>query len=219
MKKEIKLFAFVGIFIFSIFVPCLSANAYINQQSSFAIVTHSEKQILQQEYKKMENMTEDELQKQIHNTKNISEERGIYTKYELKLAWLAAAKIAEMKGYPLAAQLVKNSVYGEDYNERDGKFADAIKETSLYNKMLSHKGFCQKHRFTRSLNGDLFFAINKFKHYTYYNRNDMYIFDTFDFAADYKYDNVFVSIVNNWAFLNQNMHVLNPIKVGIEITN
>lgn len=73
--------------------------------------------------------------------------------------------------------------------------------------------------FKKNEHRDLFYAIHKLS-YTFVGSNQgmrIRVRDNFDFALDASYDNLFTSIVNNWAFLNQNMRVLHPIQVDIRI--
>ena len=41
------------------------------------------------------------------------------------------------------------------------------------------------------------------------------VHDTFDFAYDNNYDDLFTTTVNNWAWLCQQTHVLNPIEINL----
>lgn len=73
--------------------------------------------------------------------------------------------------------------------------------------------------FTRSDSSDLYFAIHLFSYSSFGSSQGTgyTIKDTFDFKLDDTYRNLFVSLVNNGAWLSQNVGVLTPIKVTINI--
>ena len=165
----------------------------------------------------MNNLSINELESIIDQAKVNSENRVIGSIVTLKAAWLAAAKIARKKGYPLSASLVEHSVLMQNYNEKNGQFSKKIRNTSIYKRLLQSRAGSSA--FTKSIDKDLFYSIHKFDYTvsgTKY-RKQIIISDTFDFKWESDYDNVFTTSVNNWACLNQAKWVLYPIKVRIQI--
>lgn len=160
-------------------------------------------------------LSEPELQEVIDCVKTASEEKFSMEIVAAKGAWLAAAQIARLSGYPLSATLVEHSVWNSDYSETNGNFADAIKTTDVYQRMVENGEGSDS--FEKSDYVDLFYSIHSFSYYSSENSQGVRINvrDTFDFAFDTSYDSLFTSIVNNWAYLNQNVGVLNPIEVYI----
>ncbi|MDN5276556.1 MAG: hypothetical protein PWR01_521 [Clostridiales bacterium] len=80
-------------------------------------------------------------------------------------------------------------------------------------------------RFTKADNPDLFYSLHKVDVYatgymvgTPFASYIVTISDTFDFDLDDNYmDDLFTTLVNNWAWLCQQTHVLHPIPVRITI--
>lgn len=107
---------------------------------------------------------------------------------------------------------MEHSIDGKNYSEVDGQFSSTIKNTSVYSDLSGS----DTNSFTKSDNSDLFYAIHKFSYTT--KGDTLYINDTFDFVLDSNYQSLFTTLVNNWAYLNQNMHVLTPIDVSIGIS-
>jgi hypothetical protein len=138
---------------------------------------------------------------------------SITTNSLLGTAWKAAAQIARISGYPLAATLVEHSVDGNNYSETDGAFATEIKTTNVYSNITSGSG---SNSFTNSDNSDLYYAIHAFDYTN--SGNTLTITDVFDFALNTNYQNLFSTLVNNWGYLNQNLGVLTPINVTIDIS-
>jgi len=145
---------------------------------------------------------------------------------DLKLAWLAAAQIAKLNGYPCAAKAVEYSVLGIDYTEDNGSsglFASKILNSSAYRNNIGYirrNGLTYSNEvieFTKSDNSDLFYALHNVTMTVNKVSNDypVEIFDIFDFAYDNNYDSLFTSLVNNWAWLCQNTFVLNDIYINI----
>lgn len=170
--------------------------------------------------KSLDNMNDEQLNEVIdyvaNNKNNISyRSTASNTKNKLKVAWKAAAKIARNNGYPLAGTLVEYSVEDIRYYEANGMFSDAIKKTKVYDRMKSHKGEGQE-EFTTNDSKDLYYALHGVTYYHGKN-NRLFITDTFDFELNTDYKNTFSTLVNNWAYLNQNIDVLNPINVTIEM--
>ena len=148
-------------------------------------------------------------------------------------AWLAAAQIARNHGYPCAASLVECSVNNVSYIEQPtykgnrGQCYKKIIKTSAYKnymkKINKKKKSSTGHlKFTKKMNADLFYALHNVDIATAgFNVGHLgetqrvTITDTFDFKRDNKYDDLFTSLVNNWAWLCQNASVLHKIKVKI----
>ena len=156
-----------------------------------------------------------------------------YNDGPIEQAWKAAAAIARKKGYPCAAQLVECSVDNIPYKENSvmaqGMFAKKIVKTSAYKpfmkKARKKEGmYSSSFAITKSMNSDLFYAlhnVNAKETHTGPNNYRIYhisITDTFDFAYDNNYNELFTSCVNNWAWLCQQTRVLHKIKVEINFT-
>ena len=76
--------------------------------------------------------------------------------------------------------------------------------------------------FTKSMNADLFYALHNVRIKTSSKLDGKKVTwchvtleDTFDFAVDNNYNDLFSTIVNNWAWLCQQTHVLHKIPVTI----
>jgi len=74
----------------------------------------------------------------------------------------------------------------------------------------------------KSDNADLFYALHRVSTSGtgfMIGNSIMYylitVHDTFDFAYDNNYDDLFTTTVNNWAWLCQQTHVLNPIEINL----
>lgn len=135
----------------------------------------------------------------------------------LRNAWLAAAAIAKKTGYPLSAKLVKYSVYNNDYSEKNGMFAKEIKRSSEYKNWLKD----HDENYMEFVSGDLFYALHYVKMSVVSmssQGSEFHVEDTFDFKYQ-DYNSIFTDTVNNWAWLCQNVHVLNEVEVDIYINN
>lgn len=183
------------------------------------------------EYNKFQKMSIDELNtyiSSIHDSANADRKSSKQNiTLDLKLAWLAAAQVVKLVGYPCAARAVDYSVLGIDYTENDGTFAAKIKTTSTFKSFLAETKRSGKtynsgvKEFTKSNNSDLFYALHNAtitlrKSGTNYNVN---VYDEFDFDLDNDYSSLFTSLVNNWAWLCQNTGVLTEIKININFTS
>lgn len=111
-------------------------------------------------------------------------------------------------------------------------FQDKIRTTSVYQNYVSRvisSGISSDSsflRFTKSVNADLFYALHNVRvNTTGYNVGSIFvsyvvnITDVFDFSYDNDYDDLFTALVNNWAWLCQQTHVLHPIPVAIMIVH
>lgn len=182
---------------------------------------------------KFENMTDNELNQYINDIANTSNENisthttVMVATENLKQAWLAAAQIARNNGYPCAASLVEFSVNNYKYAETSGLIGNKILSTSTYKNYInniknnSSSSISGYMTFDKSVNSDLFYALHNVNINTQkmgigqYITMNVKITDTFDFAYDNNYDSLFTSLVNNWAWLCQQQHVLNKIPVEI----
>lgn len=209
--------------LFLVIVICLSITCHADSFAQGQL--NSPDQVFQLESEsdliefvnEMKNMTESDLQSVVKNAQINSENIGTNSILGLKAAWLAAAQIARVKGYPLAASLVEHSVLYKHYLEINGQFAKQIKTTSIYSKIIK-KG-SGSDRFTKSVNSDLFYAIHEFTFTSSGSSQGMriWIHDVFDFELNLNYQSLLTTIVNNWGYLSQNMWVLHPINVKITI--
>ena len=140
----------------------------------------------------------------------------------LALAWLAAADIAESVGYPLSATLVRYSVLGLDYHEQSGQFSATIRNSPSFTNLLSSyrnsgaMSYSGSLEFPRNEIADLFFSLHNVSIVMsrYYNSIVINISDTFDFQY-MEYDDGWVAMVNNWAWLCQNSYILKQKDVYI----
>ena len=152
-----------------------------------------------------------------------------------QLAWLAAAQIARDKGYECAALMVEFSVYNIDYSESvtdsSTPLLDKLNTTTVFNnyknKVLNSglkdfSGGSWSFTIQKSDNADLFYALHRVSTSGtgfMIGNSIMYylitVHDTFDFAYDNNYDDLFTTTVNNWAWLCQQTHVLNPIEINL----
>lgn len=148
----------------------------------------------------------------------------------LQLAWLAAAQIAKNNGYPCAAAMVVASVNNQAYVEEDinhNLCRPKIKETSVYKNYVSRlkRGLSvsKSMTFTKSADADLFYSLHNVSiSYTPFGSANLKgysisIHDVFDFDLDNNYNDLFTSLVNNWAWLCQQTGVLHPITIDIKI--
>lgn len=156
------------------------------------------------------------------NTTSKEEKKGVSQK-AIKLAWLAAAKIARVKGYGCSATLVENSVNNRNYRENgsSGLFRNKIVRTRAY------KHYIKKAKKNKNYNGtlitfnkndssDLYYALHTATA-TLSKKNKKYrvnVYDKYDFDLQH-YKSLFSSIVNNWAWLCQHTGVLHVIHVQI----
>lgn len=151
-------------------------------------------------------------------------------------AWLAAAGIIEST-YPCTAALIRSSVYAQDYIESvaanaddvTGLFQTTIKSTSQYrsyvSQLQSDSAVNGKSMvFESSQNKDLAYSLHACTaFYTTItstlgssgNTYAWYIYDVYDFAWDEEYNAPIVSMINNAAYLSQQIDVLNVIDVYI----
>lgn len=216
------------------FAVSMPVNA-ANQTYKLADMELSNDLLSKQEVTKVNNMLEgmsdEELNQIISDVKNSSNsmvKSATVPTGNIQLAWLAAAQIAENNGYPCAAALVRASVNNSAYTETiigNGVCRNKIKTTSLYKnyvkKLKAGSAVSSSMTFTKATNADLFYALHKVSiSYTtsgYGNLKtyNIKVHDVFDFAKDNNYNDLFTTLVNNWAWLCQQTGVLNPINVNI----
>lgn len=151
-------------------------------------------------------------------------------------AWLAAAAIVEDK-YPCVAALIYSSVLNQDYVESVGLTADDVSglfqtEIKSTNQFRSYVRQLQSNSavngklmtFESSENADLAYSLHSCT--AYYNTIEpilgisgnsyaWYIYDIYDFAWDEEYNSPIISMVNNAAYLSQQIGALNVIDVYI----
>lgn len=144
-------------------------------------------------------------------------------------AWLAAAQIARKKGYPCAASMIECSVKNVPYKENSinatAQCSKKIIKTSAYKSFFKNakgkKSHSGKIAFTKNMNSDLFYALHNVDikssrwgagNYASYA---ITVTDTFDFARDNNYNDLFTTIINNWAWLCQQTGCLHKIRVEI----
>ncbi len=168
-------------------------------------------------YKKIQNMNEKDLDGLINYSLAASENKSMNSVIKLKAAWLAAAQVAKLNGYPLSAKLVEHSVFYRNYSETNGSFAKAIKKTSVY-RIIKYKTHGSA-SFERKHSKDLYYSIHAFSYTSSassYGKR-IYLKDKFDFKYDNQIKGLFSRLVNNWGYLSQKMYVLHPIKVKVSI--
>lgn len=215
LKRKITITILLLIMTLSLFMSPINVMAQNTNITAINIMKLEDEKDLKKFAEEIKYLSEPELQNIIDDLKIITEDRSTNSTVSLKGAWLAAAQIARVKGYPLSAKLVEHSVWGKDYDELNGNFAKAIRTTGVYKRIIRKgKG---SDAFEKKDNRDLFYSIHKFD-YTSSGGSQgirIRIHDKFDFALDTTYKSLFSSIVNNWAYLNQNAGVLNRIDVLI----
>ena len=211
-------------------VPDLEVTEATLSKSSDSLV-RSNSDYLTTEYEKLQEMSVCELNAYIDNISasfNAGDTRIVTQNptLVLKAAWLAAAQAARVAGYPCAAKAVEHSVLGINYTENNGAFAAKIKTTSTFKSFLSATKSSGKtynravREFTKSDNADLFYALHNVT-VTLNKSGSSYkvtVYDIFDFALDNDYSSIFTTVVNNWAWLCQNAHVLNKVTININFT-
>lgn len=165
--------------------------------------------------KTLEECNDEQLTEVIYSARNYIENtpvvRGdnIVTVGALKAAWLAAANIVK-NSFPCTAKLITNSVCNIKYSETNGMFASKIKKDSCYKNFI--KNPTSSFSFT---SGDLFYALHTVN--SKVSGNKVIITDVFDFKKEKAKYGDFTKMVNNWAWLCQNMGVLHPINVSITL--
>lgn len=148
-------------------------------------------------------------------------------------AWLAAAQIARDNGYDCAATMVEYSVSNLNYREietvygNDTPVIDKLKTTSAYQNYLdsidNYGTDVAPDSFviSKSDNADLFYALHKVEVTATgsgsFQLQEVYIHDKFDFSLDNNYEDLFSTLVNNWAWLCQQTSVLYPINIDLYI--
>lgn len=197
-------------------VPLSTGDSRLNRQ--FEMIDIDTEQDLKRIEYDLKSLSIDDLQLVISNVQSLYEDRVINGNGALKVAWLAAAQVARLSGYPLSATLVEYSVWDRDYFEVNGQFAIAIKQTDVYKQLLrgSNTG---SGSFEKNDNSDLYYSIHAFDYCVAASSQGVraWITDVYDFQWKPSYERLFSTIVNNWGYLSQNMGVLQPINVTITI--
>lgn len=199
----------------------------VNKSSQINFTNNiSENEILEDYDQKFQNMSAEQLsnfiseikgketQSQLYGTSKIGGVGGAWL--DAKIAWLAAAAIANQKGYTCSATLVRNSVYNKPYSEWSrggGLFASKIKHNSDY--LSAKKRHAKSFAFTKSHGSDLFYALHNVNaNYHYTQKHPIHIYDRFNFDRLWKYNGL-AGVANNIGFLSQHTYVLHDIKVDI----
>lgn len=150
----------------------------------------------------------------------------------LQQAWLAAAQIARNLGYDCAATMVEHSVKNMNYSETsvygDGPLLTKIKTTDAYRDYVAdmlasgETYYTESFVITKNDNADLFYALHNVSTNslgtmpgTNLATYIVTLYDTFGFAYDNDYDDLFTTAVNNWAWLCQQTYILNPITITL----
>lgn len=140
----------------------------------------------------------------------------------IRAAWLAAAELAQVLGYPCAGTIVSSAVWGQDYIESNGLLADTIETTNAFAAWRFTAASTPEETiaFEKSDNSDLFYAIHlaniELTASPSYARAR--ITDVFDFEFEMDMQDLFSTIVNDWAWLCQYTNNLSVIDVQIDIT-
>ncbi len=216
MKKFLSTILVLVLFM-SIYIIPVNAKGEIYVQKDISYI-QSKSQLISL-YDSMQKMKESDLQEIImnvsrpqikkHNLKSV-----MVSSLPLQAAWLAAAQIAKLRGYKLSAKLVECSVLNNNYSETNGMFAKAIKKTRLWKTMKNRNNGSVA--FTKAINADLFYSLHRCNYHT--QSKKIIVTDLYDFKLENSYKCLFSSLVNNWAYLNQNLSVLHKIKVKIAIS-
>jgi len=201
-------------------ICCLSLELVLSNAEAFAIERTKdiwEIGTIQEIEKQFSEMSNEELNKYISRVyeefsfkvKEDSSKSSIYS--PVQTAWLAAATIAKNSGYPCAAKLIEYSVINKPYKETSGIFAEKIKKTTKHKKWARDTS-AKSIVFEKNDNSDLFYALHSVNISVNASSSEgakILVSDYFDFAYDNKYDSLFTSTVNNWAWLCQQTSVLN----------
>ncbi|WFR55207.1 hypothetical protein QA584_16520 [Anaerocolumna sp. AGMB13025] len=146
----------------------------------------------------------------------------------IQLAWLAGAQILKNKGYTCAGELLEDSVNNINYNENalnaNGLFSSKIVTTTAYKNYIAKIKANQTQagiEFPSNQNYDLFLALHNTDASTavtmpgtIFAIYNVTISDTYDFSPA-SYDSIFVSAINNWAWLSQQVGSLHSISIKI----
>lgn len=187
-------------------------------------------------------MTKDELNSYIDQIAKICQSNDTGASHSVNTevpglvgqAWLAAAEIARDEGFTCAATAVECSVNNIDLTETthvvygDGPFLSKLKTTSAYQTyvdslLTSGKTTVEgSFEITKSDNLDLYCALHNVTTSatgtfpgTTMASYMITITDVFDFAFDNEYDDIFITLVTDWAWLCQQTHVLHPITITL----
>lgn len=135
----------------------------------------------------------------------------------IRAAWLIAAQAAKLAGYPCAGTIVEASALGNDYVESNGLLANTIQTTSAYSAWLSTGGTSIE--FTKSDCADLFYALHLASIHVTGSPSHVLvrITDVFDFVFETDMEDLFSTLVNDWAWLSQTMGALSPINIQVDI--
>ena len=141
---------------------------------------------------------------------------AVISQTQLKLAWYAAAKIAEHK-YPSAARIVQYAVWGIDYTETNGPISQVILRSPEYQQ------WAIKYSDDSLIfgSGDLYYALKKADIFLVSLSgagSQVYVHDVFDFDLEIL-EGVFKTLINAWGWLSSQMGVLSPIEVDIYFTD
>lgn len=189
------------------------------------------------EYKNIQSMSIDELNAYISSIKEEQERADLYKTQsvpsytKLQGAWLAAAELAKKAGYPVAGTMVQCSVLGIDYTENNGLVvnglaAKKIKQSDVFRTLLysvkkTKQPVNKSYIFYKYDDPDLFYAFHEAKFNIakdrYTNNYRTHLYDYFDFALEkVRYDDLFTTLVNDWAWLNQYIYILRNININID---
>ena len=110
----------------------------------------------------------------------------------------------------------------EDQTRASGNLLNNYKNKVLNSGLKDFSGGSWSFTIQKSDNADLFYALHRVSTSGtgfMIGNSIMYylitVHDTFDFAYDNNYDDLFTTTVNNWAWLCQQTHVLNPIEINL----
>lgn len=169
-------------------------------------------------------MTIDELNEYIHRLylMNTSRDYNIDKNpngrnLTLRAAWLAAAQVAKLAGYPCAGTIVESSALGNDYIESNGLLANTIQTTDAYAAWVPVGG--TSITFTKSDCSDLFYALHQTSVSVIGSPSHVRvrITDVFDFVFETDMEDLFSTLVNDWGWLSQNINALSVIDIQVDI--
>ena len=166
-----------------------------------------------------ENMSSEELNQLIHLI--ALQEDGsdkVSTPYSsITLAWIAAAEIVSKSGYPCAGTVVKASAYGDNYIEENGLIANTIAASDTFAAWKQNRK--DSIYFEKSDNPDLFYAIHAAEIHVSGSSSGGHaqLYDVFDFKFETDMEDLFSTLVNDWAWLCQHIGALTPIDVWVKV--
>lgn len=210
MKKRILSFVLLVVFCFTLSVPTLAASPAGSASARY---------IASIEPSDLSRMSVAELQNLIHliALQDKASDRVSTRFNNITLAWIAAAEVASKSGYPCAGTVVKASAYGDNYIEENGLIANTIAASDTFAAWKQNRK--DSIYFEKSDNPDLFYAIHAAEIHVSGSSSGGHaqLYDVFDFKFETDMEDLFSTLVNDWAWLCQHIGALTPIDVWVKV--